>query len=136
MSRFIQTDRLAVRVEGSEDVIYIRRKMDFGTQARVHGSTMRLGGTEVAAGLALVMHNTIAWEGPGFRDERGKALPCTPEQIEQFDPTDPLLRAAAQKIVELNTPEDTPDPLPFTTDTAPPSTVDVEASANGQPISV
>jgi hypothetical protein len=136
MSRFIQTDRVAVR--DGEDTIYVRRKMDIGTVARIDGATRRMGGTEHAAGVALLMYNVVAWEGPGFVDDKGKPIPCTPEQVEQLPPDDPLMALAIEKIAELmQPPEDAPGPLASTTSTVPAPTVDaVEHQANGQPMSV
>lgn len=123
MGAFLDTSKVAVR--DGPNTIWIKRRMDFGTKCRVEdmltrmaisGTGSRTGEIQFTLGaqrLALAVHNIVAWEGPEFN-----GVPCDQDHIEKLDPEYPVFKAALDKITELNQPrEDTPDPLPFTTDT-------------------
>jgi hypothetical protein len=117
MSFFISpNDRVSVTVDGGENVVWVRRKMDVATKARVQDALMAINGIRsdgavdhVTMALTLNQQNTIllqnnilSWEGPMFRDEAGHAVPCTPEAIETIDPDHPLLEAILARLSELN----------------------------------
>jgi hypothetical protein len=108
MAKFIKTDRVAVEDDNGGRV-WIRRKMDLGAVSTVQGAT---GGDQL---VSLYVANILAWEGPDFRDERGKPLPCTPETIRTIDPNDPFWERVAERIAELNPREDASVPLADTT---------------------
>jgi hypothetical protein len=110
MSRFVKAERIPV-TDGT-DTIYIRGKMDYGTTQRVRGSIFALAGdldnptgklNLGEANIALLVHNIVAWEGPGFTDDAtGKPIPVTPQNIETLPADDPLIDAVLAKIAELN----------------------------------
>jgi hypothetical protein len=109
-------DRVSVTVDGGENVVWVRRKMDVATKARVQDALMAINGIRsdgavdhVTMALTLNQQNTIllqnnilSWEGPMFRDEAGHSVPCTPEAIETIDPDHPLLEAILTRLNELN----------------------------------
>jgi hypothetical protein len=116
---FVDTSQLAV-TEG-ENTIYIRRRMDFGTQCRVrdtltkmalkNGQPGDLSFTVGAQDLALAVHNIVGWDGPDFVDPiTKKPVACSPESIERLDPKYPLLVKTQQRITELNTDTEASDP--------------------------
>ncbi|MBM3187099.1 MAG: hypothetical protein FJZ90_00065 [Chloroflexi bacterium] len=121
MSRFIDVQsRVPVALDG--DTVYIRAKMDVATKALVDNSiaqwaitdkerdpslaTLNIGSYR----LALLIHNIVAWEGPGFEDDIGKPIPCTRINIMRMDPDDPLLKLVAEEIGKRNAPPESPDP--------------------------
>lgn len=108
MSRFIlDTERIAVR--DGDDVIYRRRKMDYGTQQDVQSAGTRVTFDEAGKPRtvfdvgqyqkALLQHNILGWEGPGFA-----GFPCTPENILKLDPTDALVARTLEEISAANLP--------------------------------
>lgn len=115
MSMFIDTSRIAVTADGEVDVhavtpdmdvMYIRRKMDFGTRQKVTSAAMRMvgNGKQSSASLdigawqlALAQHNILDWAGPSFA-----GVACTPANIARLDPNQPLLIAAMRAIGERN----------------------------------
>jgi len=110
---FVDTSRVAV-TEG-EDTIYVKARMDFETQSRVRDALARFGtssnGEEImvtlgAQNLALMVHNIVAWEGPGFTDAAGRPVPCTRENVGRLDPDEPIIDKVLAKINELNAPRD------------------------------
>lgn len=121
MSAFVDTSKLEVWDETRTNKIDIKRRMDFGTKCRVEDTLtqMALKNGEVdnirftlgAQKLALAIHNIVGWDGPDFVDSTTKKpIACTPESIERLNPSYPLLMKAQEKIRELNTDEETPDP--------------------------
>lgn len=117
MSIFIRKDELVpVSVEGDEaNVIWIHRKMDVGTSNRVKDALLGMKDIDVGRGTLsgmslnlnqqntiLLQANIVRWEGPKFRDDDGKPIPCTPEWIEMMDEDDPLVDAVLAKINQLN----------------------------------
>lgn len=134
MSIFIKKDdRVSVSIDGGTNVVWIKRKMDVGTQNRVQDALIhitgikgdRLSSADLMIGrqnTILLQENIVAWEGPLFRDEYDKAIPCNAQMIESMDPDDPLVDAVLAEINERNrkaTPAEedgTPaDPLASTT---------------------
>lgn len=116
MSAFIDTSKVEVR--DGDNVIWIRRRMDFGTKCRVEDTLTQMAlkngqpgdirFTMGAQKLALAVHNVVGWDGPDFLDPTTKRpVACTPENIEKLDPNYPLLVKAQARITELNTVEDT-----------------------------
>jgi hypothetical protein len=105
MSRFVQGER--VPVSDGQDTIWILPKMNFAQREqaedairRISASTTAAAGVEVNVGayrIALLRINVVAWEGPGF-----DGMKCTPEQVEQLDPDDPLLEKVMQEIAQRN----------------------------------
>lgn len=138
MSRFVDTSEVAVT--DGDDTIYVRRKMGIGIASIVQDAIFKLSvrdgklgdvrPSKAAYDLAMLQHNIVRWEGPGFANGNGKAKPVTPEAIAEIDQHDPLLRKALDRIVELNAPpEDAPDPKSSTSNGASTST----ASAKRRP---
>jgi hypothetical protein len=120
-SAFVDTSRVAVTADGEidpkavtpdMDVIYIRKKMDFGTKQRVISAAMKIA-AEMGKGktdaepeaaidvgawqLALAQHNILDWSGPAFG-----GLPCTAKNIARLDPAFPVLQRALACISERN----------------------------------
>lgn len=102
---FVSSEPVAIRLPDTpENVIYIRPKMDFGTQNQVLGAlgkldqrgrvvTLDLGAYLLELGVA----NIVGWDGPAFA-----GTPCTPENIRRLDPDDPLVNAALDEIGRRN----------------------------------
>ena len=104
---FIDVSKIAVT--HGENTIFVKRKMDFGTTALVRDELFRIGlrnggkpdsvyVSQGAQELALLVHNIVGWEGPGFA-----GVPCTEENIKRLDPDEPIIAAVVAKINELNT---------------------------------
>ena len=142
-------DRVAIHDEANPDnIVYIRAKMDRKTRARVQDDLLRLQisleptapggegrgeGSEESATvnatvgietqkLAYLIHNIVRWEGPDFVDERGRAIPCTRQRIEQLDPDAPLFERVVQEIERRNLPRTQPvDHTPADPNSIPPA---------------
>lgn len=126
MAMFVGGGRVAITATGvtdekdltpETDVMFVRRKMDFGTRQRVVGEAVKI--TESSKGakrgrgkkkrgdqaelnvgayqIALLRYNLLEWRGPSFV---GVAL--TPTNIEQLDPEEPLVKEALDYIAEAN----------------------------------
>lgn len=98
------------------NVVYIRPRMNIGTKNKVQGAMFKLdaqGKTlelDIGANLtALLQYNIIDWDGPDFRDKRGRKIPCTPENIALLV-DDPFFARVAEAIGERNKPLESPDP--------------------------
>jgi hypothetical protein len=116
MSIFIKKDdRVSVSVDGGTNVVWVRRKMDLGTQNRLQDALMSVDGVNMGTrtfqrmdvnmgryNTLLLQMNIIDWEGPDFRDESERTVPCTPQAIESLDPDAPLVDAVLSRINELN----------------------------------
>jgi hypothetical protein len=116
MSIFIKKDdRVSVSVDGGTNVVWVRRKMDLGTQNRLQDALMSVDGVNMGTrtfqrmdvnmgryNTLLLQMNIIDWEGPDFRDENERTVPCTPQAIESLDPDAPLVDAVLSRINELN----------------------------------
>lgn len=110
-SAFVPKERIPVTLDGV-NIIYIRPKMDFATRKKAEDAILHVARNEqneadVTAHqgnylIALAKLNFVGWEGPMFEDERGRAAPCTPYNIEQLDPDLPLLEAALHEIAVRN----------------------------------
>jgi hypothetical protein len=107
--------------EDSENIIYIKTKMDYGTKQRVQAAILRITAQDAghagetpmdmaAYQIALLVHNILKWDGPAFVDATGRAVPCTPANIEALDPDEPLLAAVLAEISRRNTRADDADP--------------------------
>lgn len=127
MAMFVSGGRVAITATGvtdekditpETDVMFVRRKMDFGTRQRVVGEAVKItesskgakrGGGKKKRGsdqaelnvgayqIALLRYNLLEWRGPSFV---GVAL--TPTNIEQLDPEEPLVKKALDYIAEAN----------------------------------
>jgi hypothetical protein len=104
--------------DGKGNVIMIRGKMDFATQARVLDSSI---GIDAGKGTpefsffrgrtALLEHNILDWSGPDFIDpDTGLAYPCTAENIRRLDPGEPLVAKVLDELDRRN--KTTPGPKP------------------------
>lgn len=114
MPKFVKTDRIAVS-DDAGNTVWIRRRMNMGNILRLR-STVQTSGNHL---LDLYIENILAWEGPDFKDERGKPIPCTPEYMAMMDSDDPFWTKVGDKIAELNPiqREDDVNPLATTTPT-------------------
>ncbi len=112
---FVDTSRVAVTVDGEidplavtpdMDVMFIRKRMDFGTRSKVISAFVEVSGLDVGAlQLALAQHNILDWQGPSFG-----GAPCNAKTIAQLDPEHPLLVKALERIAERNPMGARPDP--------------------------
>lgn len=136
---FVDLERIAVPDDDHRNIIYVRRKMDMQTRARVLDDVAAAGGRGASLGtlqLAMLRHNVLAWEGPDFCDAAGRPIPCTPEQIGRMDPDAPLVTKALNRLGELNPTRTSPDPKSRTASglsaaggpNSPASTADLSAS--------
>lgn len=124
MSRqlFVVEEKVPVYLEDDpQNIIYVRKKMDFGTRNKVisaatkvtthtngtgNGATEPTGDTQKADAsfdlgaynLALAQHNILGWEGPLF-----EGVPCTPQNIARFDDSDPLIEKVLAYLNDANT---------------------------------
>lgn len=112
MSRFVDRRPVPVQLEGDDDIIWIKPKMDLGTRKKVQSAMVRSVSTDSdgetiaevdlgKANMVLLENNIVKWEGPGFD---GK--PFTPENLRQLDPDDPLLEKALEEINARNARKD------------------------------
>lgn len=117
MSRFVDTEPVPVFLpEDPANVIYIKPRMDLGTNAAVRSAMMKTtmqvstGGGSVpksasvgfdlaAYNLAILTNNIVRWKGPDFDH-----MPCNADSILSMDPDDPLLDKVLQEINERNKP--------------------------------
>jgi hypothetical protein len=122
MGKFISKERVGISEETPKgtNTIYICSKMDYGTKNKVIGEAARISGDapEVDVGAyqtALLVHNVRGWEGPDFKDEHGRPIPCTRANIEALDPDDALVGRVLEEIAARN-PAPSADPKPSVPD--------------------
>ena len=92
------------------NTITIRTKMDFGVYSAFMDDLLAISGPKLditkhigALNVALMVHNIVGWEGPGFLGPDGKTtLPVTPENIRHLDPDDPLVERVLAEVQERN----------------------------------
>lgn len=107
-----------VPVTLGENTIYIKAKMDAATKAAVQDEIRAKGDSAETLEmrglgsyrLLLLIHNIVTWEGPDFADAQGRVVPCTRANISRLDPSNPLVELVAERIGELNTEPESPDP--------------------------
>lgn len=94
------------------NIIYIKTRMTYGDEQRVSGAATRLTGSRTEEGsrvsqgtfdmgvynLLFLQTCIVRWEGPLF-----EGVPCTPENIERFNPDHPLLDKVLTEINTRNT---------------------------------
>lgn len=114
---FISDDKTRVvhpadekKPEEQQRFITIRAKMDFGARARLNNLAIKTEKQEGACStdqyhLFLLEVNVLSWGGPGYI-----GVAVTPQNIHRLNPNDPLTVAAVEKIIEVNVPEESPDP--------------------------
>lgn len=136
MPKFVSTERVPVTVEGDPNTIYIKPKMDYGTQQRVVGAgaqfKQQAGGGDTTAAFdlgaynnALLVENIVGWAGPDLDN-----LECTPAAILSIDPDDPLLDAVLKEINDRNVSKAVTSPNLHTNGRSP--TTKVKAGRAGQ----
>lgn len=127
-------------LNGSDNTVWVRAKMDFRTQAAVQRDLlqMQVSTVDAAAGevedvtlrfsalgqkLAVLKHNIKRWRGPLFEDEDGALVPCKPEFIDRLDPfeNEYWIDQVYDRVNELNAPR-----------TADPNAERKQAAANGR----
>jgi hypothetical protein len=91
------------------DAITIRARMDFGVYSAFMDDLLAISGPKLditkhvgALNVALMTHNIVGWEGPGFLGPDGKPLPVTPENIRHLDPDNPLVERVLAEVQERN----------------------------------
>lgn len=121
MGKFVKAERIPIS-DDEGNTIWIRGKMDVGTVGKVKAAAFTMivkagkdpdEDTPLSVGAyetALLQYNIVAWEGPGFLDERGKLIPCNPLKIAELDPDDLLLKEALEEIGRRNVQKASPDP--------------------------
>lgn len=115
MSRFVSTELVPVHTpDDTENVIYIKPRMDVGTNALVRSAMISVqaqasitNGTVptdatlrfdyAAYNMALLAHNIVSWRGPDF-----DGTPCNLDNIKRLDQDDPLLALVLQQINDRN----------------------------------
>jgi hypothetical protein len=114
MPMFVSDERVPVTIDGV-NIVYVRPKMDFGTQQKVWGEMAKLrltggdGDNDLMANLGiynlmLMRHNILGWEGPAFT-----GVPCIPRNIERLDPDEPLVEKVLEELNRRNTRADKDD---------------------------
>ena len=112
-----------VPVTDGRNTIYVRARMDAQTRGLYKNELHRLrmkkdvGETEEidyanmgTAEVLLRVYNIVAWEGPDFLDAKGTPVPCNRTNIMAMDPLTPLWEMVGERIAELNTKAESPDP--------------------------
>jgi hypothetical protein len=93
------------------NVIYIRPKMNYKTEAAVNAAALRIdtsGASEMHPEdylVALLVQNIVRWEGPDF-----DGVPCTPSNIENLDPDEPHIERVCDEIARRNKKKESPNP--------------------------
>lgn len=88
--------------EDSENIIYVKAKMDLATKTAAEVALLRIntGSARLARAaeqLALLQVNIVDWEGPAF-----EGRPATVPNINQLDPDWPLVAKVLDEIGRLN----------------------------------
>ena len=118
MSFFVSREEVPISLDDESvpfeerNTIFIKPKMDYGTQQKVTDALAHITASQDGKGqgrlnmgaynCALLHHNIIRWQGPGFQ-----AMPCTPENIDRLDPDLPLLDRVLEEINKRNTKQNT-----------------------------
>ena len=98
-----------------QNTVYIKSRMNWKETSMYKDAlvSLRFSGSDAessarigAAEMAAMQINVLAWEGPGFTDERGRPIPCTPEMIEDMDPTEPFWQKVLGEINNRNRHQD------------------------------
>jgi hypothetical protein len=108
-----KSDKIAVGSDGvvgdsaitpEMDVIWITRKMNFGTRAEF--ARLFAKGDKSNADASLIMMDLciVGWQGPSFGD-----VPVTPETIRELDQDEPLVAKVLEEIGTRNTPPADPN---------------------------
>lgn len=114
-----------------QNVVYIKPKMSYGERAiyndtyvhQVRGEKIVF--REYEARMVMLKLNVVRWDGPDFHDQMGRLIPCTPENIEKADPTEPFWLKVLREIDRRNAPKEaTPDDPNGGTQASPTSTND------------
>lgn len=125
----------------AQNVVYIKSRMNWKEKStymdllytvEASGLQPHIGAAETAA----MTINIVGWDGPGFCDERGVSIPCTPEQIEQMDPTEPFWQKVLGEINTRNRPRrettDTKKAIASTGDGDEPLMVEVNSAGHAE----
>lgn len=99
MPKFVSRDRVPVSDEAG-NTVYIKAKLSFGDVSKIQAA-----GDKQGALLSMYQVAILDWDGPDFQ-----GFPCTPENIAQLDPNDPLIELVGNKIGELNPQKQSPNP--------------------------
>lgn len=104
-------------VEHEGNTVWVLPKIGQGVMSKIaaHIRSQTLGMGSRGAGdpvyiNALLRFNIVRWEGPMFRGDNGKLVPCTPQNIDIVPIDDPLMVKALERINELNRRYDPDDP--------------------------
>ena len=113
MSIFIDPNQEHPVSDDAGNTIWIKSKMDYGTETAVTTEAARLnrGGDLLLKRpyeLALLLHNIKRWEGPLFTGPDGRVTDCDRQHISQFDPNHPLIPKVLAEIDRLNAPPTAP----------------------------
>jgi hypothetical protein len=104
-------------VEHEGNTVWLLPKIGQGVMSKItahirtqtFGLGSRGGGDPVYIN-ALLRFNIVKWEGPMFRGDNGKTVPCTPQNIDVVPIDDPLMVKALERINELNKRYDPDEP--------------------------
>jgi hypothetical protein len=149
VSLFVDKQRVPVyerddltSTDPAQNVVYIKSRMNWKETSTYKDMlfTMEASGLQPhigAAEMAAMKINIVGWDGPSFCDERGVPLPCTPEQIEQMDPTEPFWQKVLGEINTRNRPRqteatDTKKAIPSTGDGTEHSVVEVNSAGHAE----
>lgn len=96
--KFVSDQTAAIKIDGAEETVYIRERLNLGQLQRVQSAApMALGGApNVSIMSAMWEAYIVRWEN--VLDEAGKTIPCTPANIARLDPDDPLVVAVSDAI--------------------------------------
>lgn len=118
MSRFAPKDEVAVWLPEDEnlpfeqrDVVWIKPRMDFGTERRVMSQLQKIkmdrgdgelhGELDIASqNFVLLQYNILRWQGPGFDGRKFNA-----ETLAELNKDDPLMDAVLEEINRRNLPK-------------------------------
>lgn len=109
--------------EDPDNKIWIKTWMSYGDEQHVLGASTRVTGSQKSGqavegsasidmglyNLNFLKANILDWEGPLF-----EGVPCTPENIERFNPKHPLFELVLKEINDRNKDQETgPSPNPL-----------------------
>ena len=112
MSYFNQQN---IPVEHEGNTVWVLPKIGQGVNARIQANIrlkmFGLNPTDDVYHNAFLRNCIVKWDGPAFKGENGKTVPCTPENIDEIPIDDPLMVKAIEKINELNRKPEDIDPV-------------------------
>ncbi len=108
------------------NTIFIKPRLNYGEKMRVQKAAIKIKSKGTATDFEtdfdssgyqyqLLIESVVSWSGPVF-----EGRPCTPENIAELDPSDPLLDKVIEEISERNKSAGSDDPKSLSANGEPP----------------